>query len=145
MNVVKSHLTFFTYITYNNFFITILLVITDHSNLPNSANEHRWLNSDPHSLDIMSTLPKMVAHLLGVAPHKKQKKILAASPWLATYRAEKANTVSTCAAALSSSRLPNVSTRQLRPPQVSARPSSSANSQLVLVLVILSPDPDVTD
>jgi hypothetical protein len=88
----------------------------------------------------MSILHKTVAHLLGVVPHKKQKKYWQPSRWLATYRAEKANTVSTCATALSSSRLPNVST-----PPVSARPTSSANSQLVLVLVLLSPDLDVTD
>jgi hypothetical protein len=134
-------LHFLLHVTYNNFFITILLIITDHSNLPNSQmniagstqTRTRW-TSCPPSQKRTSTRCRS---------SQKTKKYSQPSPWLATYRAEKANTISTCAAALSSSRLPNVSTRSLRPPPVSARPSSSANSQLVLVLVLLSPDPDV--
>jgi hypothetical protein len=137
-------LHFLLHITYNNFFITILLIITDHSNLPNSQmniagstqTRTRWTSCPPS--------PKR-SHIYSVSllTKNKNKKYSQPSPWLATYRAEKANTVSTYAAALSSSRLPNVSTRSLRPPPVSARPSSSANSQLVLVLVLLTPDPHV--
>jgi hypothetical protein len=95
MNEVKSHLTFFLlHITYNNFFITILLIITDHSNLPNSQmniagstqTRTRWTSCPPsqkglhiYSVSLLTKTKKYTrSPLLGSPPTGPRKPTLSA-------------------------------------------------------------------